>query len=191
MSDGTSWIWTLGAWFNIFKLSNTVWRICSRYCINSYKDNGFMFMWFIARMFSTEKQHFKYKECIYTLTLILQTLYMILTLLHVSVGCCLTCLEFWFSILVLTSGCSVKSGAKYSKYSAEDRNKSRTTKVEMIFCLKWFPLNSYIKTHALAHKCKMSYHCFPTDGATAWQSLLSNSTGVPVFFLTHKNRTSM
>lgn len=35
-----------------------------------------------------------------------------------------TCLEFWFSILVLTSGCSVKSGAKYSKYSEE-------TEVEM------------------------------------------------------------
>lgn len=33
-----------------------------------------------------------------------------------------TCLEFWFSILVLTSGCSVKSGAKYSKYSAENTN---------------------------------------------------------------------
>lgn len=33
-----------------------------------------------------------------------------------------TCLEFWFSILVLTSGCSVKSGAKYSKYSAEKTN---------------------------------------------------------------------
>lgn len=30
----------------------------------------------------------------------------------------LTCLEFWFSILVLTSGWRVKSGAKYSKYSA-------------------------------------------------------------------------
>lgn len=30
-----------------------------------------------------------------------------------------TCLEFWFSILVLTSGCSVKSGAKYSKYSVD------------------------------------------------------------------------
>lgn len=29
----------------------------------------------------------------------------------------LTCREFWFSILVLTSGWSVKSGAKYSKYS--------------------------------------------------------------------------
>lgn len=34
---------------------------------------------------------------------------------------CQTCLEFWFSILVLTSGCSVKSGAKYSKYSAENK----------------------------------------------------------------------
>lgn len=33
-----------------------------------------------------------------------------------------TCLEFWFSILVLTSGCSVKSGAKYSKYSAGNTN---------------------------------------------------------------------
>lgn len=31
----------------------------------------------------------------------------------------LTCLEFWFSILVLTSGWRVKSGAKYSKYSAK------------------------------------------------------------------------
>ena len=29
-----------------------------------------------------------------------------------------TCLEFWFSILVLTSGWRVKSGAKYSKYSS-------------------------------------------------------------------------
>lgn len=34
---------------------------------------------------------------------------------------CQTCLEFWFSILVLTSGCSVKSGAKYSKYSADNK----------------------------------------------------------------------
>ena len=30
-----------------------------------------------------------------------------------------TCLVFWFSILVLTSGCNVKSGPKYSKYSGE------------------------------------------------------------------------
>lgn len=35
----------------------------------------------------------------------------------------LTCLEFWFSILVLTSGWSVKSGAKYSKYSEGVRRK--------------------------------------------------------------------
>lgn len=32
----------------------------------------------------------------------------------------LTCLEFWFSILVLTSGWRVKSGAKYSKYSTRE-----------------------------------------------------------------------
>lgn len=40
---------------------------------------------------------------------------------------CFTCLEFWFSIRVLTSGCSVKSGAKYSKYSAkiEDEDTKR------------------------------------------------------------------
>ena len=31
-----------------------------------------------------------------------------------------TCLEFWFSILVLTSGWRVKSGAKYSKYSSKE-----------------------------------------------------------------------
>lgn len=48
-------------------------------------------------------------------------------------GRCFTCLEFWFSILVLTSGCSVKSGAKYSKYSAEDENKKRRMeKIQMV-----------------------------------------------------------
>lgn len=38
-----------------------------------------------------------------------------------------TCREFWFSILVLTSGCNVKSGAKYSKYSADEANQTNRT----------------------------------------------------------------
>lgn len=45
-----------------------------------------------------------------------------------------TCLEFWFSILVLTSGCSVKSGAKYSKYSVDTEEGKKKVSGHFLNC---------------------------------------------------------
>lgn len=59
-----------------------------------------------------------------------------------------TCLEFWFSILVLTSGCSVKSGAKYSKYSAENTSGESWSDHSMAVILH---LRSHVRTEMKAH----------------------------------------
>lgn len=80
-----------------------------------------------------------------------------------------TCLEFWFSILVLTSGCRVKSGAKYSKYSAEN------TSGELVWALAAVILflgsRARTETKARPHRCTAARRwCSPPAAETSRMS---------------------
>lgn len=108
MSGGTCCIWTLGECGRTRRFSIACWRICSKYCRWLQNNLWYTYFGFIDYMVScgpaASEGHMMSGDWGY------------MTSRDQNAP---TCLEFWFSILVLTSGWRVKSGAKYSKYSRE------------------------------------------------------------------------
>lgn len=112
MSGGTCCIWTLGECGRTRRFSIACWRICSKYCRRLQNNLWYTYFGFVVS---------KVTWChVLQLPVKVTWCQVVEVTWHHVIKNAPTCLEFWFSILVLTSGWRVKSGAKYSKYSREE-----------------------------------------------------------------------